>query len=1521
MKRIQTNDHVNPSRIIGVQFSIMSPEEIINNSTVEVVTKDANQGVGGLFDSKMGVLKQGTYCPTDGFTYLNCPGYFGHIVLARPVFFIQFIKDIVRVSKCVCCKCGKLLVNKQQYKHVANMTVNERWNFMGKVSTKKRCGEKMADGCGARQPTKVRIEGFATILATWKMGKGEPDETKELTPELLIKLFKQISDDDVNFMGLNSVWSRPENMICSVLPIAPPAVRPSVEQDGGSNRSEDDLTHIYMNIIKNNGMLTQKIRENAKAEVIQKHTQIIQYFVAMIANNKVSGASPFAQTSGRPLQCVRDRLDAKRGRIRANLMGKRVNFSARSVITGDPNVSISELGVPKKIAMNLTKPVRVNKRNRNFLTMLMQNGPDVYPGAKNVDCVGGDKINLRAVDRMSIRLSIGDVVHRHLMDGDAVLFNRQPSLHKMSMMCHIVRVMEHGNTFRFNVAVTAPYNADFDGDEMNLHVPQDIVAEIELRHLPAVIYQIISPSKNSSIIGIFQDNMLGSDQFTRPGITFTVAHAMKLLAMYPHVDTTKFEGKTRITSFEILSQITPPITLKIKTKRGDMVEIRNGTWIGGQLDKSCFDASTTGILQRICNDFGNQACVDFINDLQNIITEYMKTQSFSVGISDLIINSATKAQIAHSVVEGKENVLALTNKLRMGLFENNSAYSNAVEFETQVSNILAEARSKMEKIGKDSLSATNRFMQIVSCGAKGSQINISQMTTCLGQQSIEGKRAPNGFDNRTLPHFNKYDDSAPARGFVDSSYIQGLGPHEMFFHAMAGRIGLIDTAVKTSQTGYAQRRLVKSMEDIVVLYDGTARNHMGKIVQFAYGDDGFDSIKVETQPLPLVQMSVEDIYMKYDLVASDPAARLLDIFTQATKLRISRQRTETMQKCQEYIDRMIRWRDLVVANVFMHKDDTQVRLPVSFSHIIGNLHGNLELENRIVDITPLEAFELIEEYYQKITTYSSYVENNELFAVLYYYYLSPRDLLYDKRFNRNALVLLLETVFMRFKQAIVHPGEMVGVIAAQSVGEPTTQLTLNTFHNTGVASKANVTRGVPRIDEILRLTENPKNPSLTITPFAYDEQDPARTSNYASIIECTLLRDIVRTVQVIYDPNDATSIVSEDQLMLNQYREFQKQFGMVEQVDPDALSKWIIRLEFDPRTMLDKNITMDDVHFAVTSMYGSLWDVPDANTDDTGGDVKAKRGVNGVVHCVFSDFNDAKLIFRIRIGAFTGKSASVGANGLDISDEINYLKSAQDYMLSKIVLRGVSGISKVIPRKLKNMTVLTNGKHVQQDVWVLDTTGTNMLDVLGLPFIDYKRTLNNDIREVQDVLGIEAARQVVLNEFTEVMEFSSVYINYHHLSLLTDRMSYSKDMVAVFRNGINMDNTGPIAKATFEMHTEMFLNAAKHGELDTMRGVSANVMCGQHGHYGTHAFQVHVDLQEFEKKNAMNITDDMPADGVNVYDVDNIIEKMFDEVTNHRREAIDDKCSIDNVIIPNYLSTATTVTEKGACLDDGYDMF
>jgi DNA-directed RNA polymerase beta' subunit len=1960
-----TDTSMKSSRIIGLQFSLLSPDEIRKGSVANIVSRDTYVNnkpvIGGLFDPRMGVLEPGLICPTDGHNYMKTPGYFGHIELARPVFYIQYLNTILKILRCVCIKCSKLLISKNKHKHILEkMDARHRWLYVFPIASKiSRCGDDTCDGCGCKQPKKIMKEGLATIIAEWSNVDNIADDegnikdklTMKLTPEIVLKIFRRISDEDVSFMGFSPTFSRPDWMVCQVLAVPPPSIRPSVKHDA-QQRSEDDISHIIVNIIKANNTLSDKLKQNATSKVIDDWTTVLQYYCATMIDNRIPGVASVAQRSGRALKSIKERLVGKTGRVRGNLMGKRVDFSARSVITPDPNISIGQLGVPKKVAMNITYPVTVNKRNKQFLTTLILNGPDKYPGAKILERASGDSISLRYTDRESIELMDGDVVHRHLMDGDAVLFNRQPTLHRMSMMSHFVKVLHTGSTFRLNVAVTKPYNADFDGDEMNLHGPQDDESSAELRLLAAVRRQIISPASNKSIIGIFQDSLLGSFRLTRPDIKFDSRTAMNLLMSVKNVNPKLLKNPNKeISSFELLSQIIPPMSAHFKNgqnsdDKNNIIDITSGKYSKGQLDKSAL-GSGKGLIQNIFNDFGYQSASDFIDNLQNIVTDYMKLSSYSVGISDLISNNITNKRIADSIVAKKKIVSDLINDTHIGTFENNTGKTNEMEFESRVNAQLTAALNEAGKIGRNSLSKDNRFVIMVGSGSKGSNLNIAQMISCLGQQNVDGKRIPYGFENRTLPHYKKFDDSPEARGFVESSFIQGLTPEELFFHAMGGRVGLIDTAVKTSQTGYIQRRLIKSLEDLKMCYDGTVRNNKNKIIQFSYGDDNIDPTKVENQKMPLPEMTIEDIYSHFQIPNDESSDDVSTVnYTKAALKRMKGQKQELITETQGIIDYMLEARENLVKHVFNYSDNTTIHIPVNFRRIITNIAEQLKYQkNSMVNITPLETYNLLKDNFATLETLG-FGSPSKLFEIAYYYYLSPKQLLSIHRFNRKGLEVLCAKINSVYKNALCNPGEMVGLVAAQSIGEPTTQMsqnkdamkkiikvskdgsithtsvkigdlcddfihkypeytfptghpdsvetlldklddeyyivgvnenektswsrishfsrhpvngdmmtvrtrsgrkvsttlshshlirkdqkvkpirgsdlmlgmripvckeidntfvsksvtvgddtfvldalfgwfigaylaegncngnkiqitnisehfirkttefasklsciattvhrkkgekqfgdssttsfthkefakflvsecgdnsftkkvpdfmfvapleckgamiqgymdgdgnincdknhheiracsrskqlmkdmglmfnyfgifttfrenerqekplyhiaisnayvrqykehigstlkidkleelynyatrdnshslsndidkieglgdiiakcgktlklpgqsrdygswknkasigrrtlqkyintfmdaigeqpileeemrilhqaansniiwdeiveidiytpdqreyvydftvpanqtfmedngvivhnTLNTFHFAGVASKSNVTRGVPRIEEILSLSENPKQPSTTIYLKEEESTDNVRAQEIKYTLEYTSLRDITTSVSICFDPDDLQTLINEDKPLMEEYSQFSSLISECvgasdfNEEEDDTKSKWIIRFELDREAMLDKNINMDDVHFAIQHSH------------------------KDEISCIYSDFNADKLVLRVRLDKSLINSKK---KSLDQSDEIYKLKNLQLNLLDNIILRGIKKIPKVLLRKSVNQLKMVDGNYEKEDIWVLDTVGTNFHDILTLKNIMADKTYSNDIQEVYRTLGIEAARQCVFNELEEAFEDAS-YINYHHLSILCDRICATKKMVSVFRHGINNDDIGPIAKASFEETPEMFLRAARHAELDLMTGVSANVMCGQEGYFGTGFFQVMLDINEMAKLGTKDLEDEVDID-------DMLIDKEKGT------------CSVDNITIGGN-TTLINGVDTGK-VDDEYD--
>ncbi len=1413
---------VNDAKILGIQFSILSPDEIRKASVVHVTNRDTyinNKPIpNGLFDSRMGTIEPGIVCPTDGLDHIQCPGYFGHIELARPVFYIQYLDTVISVIKMVCIKCSKILVDKQKHQYLLNVSNEKRWKKVQELcSGIKRCGENDY-GCGCIQPVKYKKEGIATVIAEWakmKNVEGDAPANMKIPPEMFIKILSKISDEDVTFMGLSPVWSHPAWMICSVLPVPPPAVRPSVKQDS-SQRSEDDISHLIVQIIKTNNSLQEKMKIHniSTGQLDDLHT-LLQYYIASMINNKIPNAKPAQQRSGRPFKSIEDRLGSKTGRMRGNLMGKRVDFSARSVITPDPNLSIRELGVPLKIAKNMTKPVVVNERNIHALTELVLNGPDNYPGAKLIEQKNSVFKSLKYSNRSLIKLEIGDIVHRHMLDGDVILFNRQPTLHRMSMMGHIVRIMYKGDTFRMNVGDTKPYNADFDGDEMNLHMPQSLETETELRHLAAVPYQIVSPASSSPIIGIFQDSLIGAYLFTQQKQEFPPLHAMTLMNKCNFIDPTVFTQK-QVSNYEMLSMIIPSMTLS------GGVTIQNGKYTKGQLNKSIIGGNSNGLIHRIYNDFGHVSTTNFIDNLQYIVNEFMKTNSFSVGISDLYLPTHdgrdVKNAIKSKITDYYQEVNELIQSTHLNEFKNDTGRPNNEEFEYRVNSILSKANNDATKIGRDALDKTNRFKRMVDSGSKGSDVNISQMVACLGPQQIDGKRIEYGFDDRTLPHFSKYDDTPISRGFVSSSFIEGLSPFEFWFHAQGGRMGLIDTAVKTSTTGYIQRRLVKLLEDGITYYDGTVRNSKNKIIQFKYGDDNIDPTKVETQTIQLCAFKQEQIYAHFHSDFEEFAS----IFNTETFKRYQQQQSECKQFSLNRIEYMINIRDTIIKNVFNYISEKtyKILIPVHFAHIIQNIKHQVNASvDTVIDITPLEIYELTESYYKKLESLGPYAPT-VLFKILFDFNLSPKELILVHHLNKASIIILLENIILHYKQALINPGENVGIIAAQSCGEPTTQMTLNTFHFAGVASKTNVTLGVPRIEEILSLSTTIKQPSDTIYLKEFEQSDLNRAKSIINKIEHTKLVDVTYSASIIFEKN------SKDSKLIKQCMDIDAILdGCTTQTEKQYTvdSNWVIRLVLDKELMFNKKITMDDINFALKQQYPRD------------------------IECIYTDYNEDELIVRIQLINKINKK-----NVFHDMDDMYRLKSMQEHILNNTILRGIKNIQKINFREIKNVIVKEHGNYTilndekaddKQKIYVLDTMGSNLIDILGLDYIDSTKTYSNDIREMYNVLGIEAARESILNEFKYVISASGgSTINDHHLSLLCDKMTYNSKLIAVSRHGINNDDIGPIAKASFEETSDMLLKAATFAEFDPATGVSCNVMLGQPGTYGTNAFDILTDL-------------------------------------------------------------------------------
>ena len=1112
------------AEIKGIQFCILSEHDIRRRSVVEVTENQTFMGnepvQNGLFDLRMGVVDGSRVCATCEQLNTFCPGHFGHITLARPVFYVQFFDVVRKLMKCVCFRCSRILVDLEgpEARRILNKKISrqKRWDAMAKLCSKvKSCGADTVDGCGAKVPDKVMKTEDMRLKLVWKdADKGGASSNGAgheivVNAEDVLRVLRRVSDLDCEALGFSAEHNRPERMICTVLPVPPPAVRPSVRHETGQ-RQEDDLTHKLSDIIKRNKIIKDcKERGTSTYHTIETmHAPLLQYHVATLIDNSIPTMFQAKDRAGRAFRTLTERLKHKDGRIRGNLMGKRVDFSARTVITPDPNISIDELGVPLKIAMNLTFPAIVGPNTRAELQRLVLSGPDVYPGAKQVRKAAESNRTIRLrghPDPASIVLEDGDVVERHLLNGDWVLFNRQPSLHKMSMMAHRVRVMSY-NTFRLNVMACSSYNADFDGDEMNMHVPQSLQTQYELRELAAVPLHILSPRYSRPIIGPVQDVALGVFRITQPGVSvsqrqlYNLSCGNQLLGGFVTTQAGRNNAAlsgNRWTGREVLSTVLPPTaSLHMKTEDdaskfvADIHDIRvvDGIIKSGVLSEKAFSKASVGLVHSTYNTLGPDAVIAMLNSTQKLICDWLVLSGFSVGVADMVIKRDTVDKKNVKIAEAKREVLEMLRKVHAGTFENNSTKNDADMLEEKIGGILGKVATDAYKMCRDGFDiGNNRLLNMIESGSKGKTVNFQQMTACLGPQSIEGRRVIDGFNGRTLPHFTKYDDGPEARGFVEHSFIEGLTPHEFFFHSMAGRIGLIDTAVRTSETGYLQRRLVKAMEDCKIAHDLTVRNANNFIIQFLYGEDGMDAIKLEYHDMKHV-LGREPADLRNDFLLTDPEADLKSFVTPEVLEKMKKDEGAYQTRCAGHFKKILEDRRKVIVGLYKGlQENLPIVYPVNVSRIVeqtASLHAKQIVSassassGPLSDLDPLTILDRIKELStQLVVGRAASVEGVKWMPMLLRVFLSPKQIIRKHRLNRAAFERVVAEIRKTFYDSVAHPGEMVGIVGAQSLGEPSTQLSSLRSSRMIVSSSESVFDGPigDFIDELMN-----KNPDRVV---------------------------------------------------------------------------------------------------------------------------------------------------------------------------------------------------------------------------------------------------------------------------------------------------------------------------------------------------------------------------------------------------------------------------------------------------------
>nr|AOE43186.1 RNA polymerase III largest subunit [Cavenderia deminutiva] len=1130
----------------------MSPDDMIRLSHVNIINRDLfnsehrTPAAFGCLDSKLGTSEKNMPCQTCGLSIVDCVGHFGYIELQLPVFHIGYFKNITNILQMICKNCSSILLDEDKKQTMLKKMRNKKLDVLQRRALfKKLYGEcrkkRSCPRCGEINGIVRKVSALKLVHEKYK-GKNEDAQRdfalqfeeaikynpemkvhvkkaqEDMNPLVVLNLFRRISYQDTELLDMDPQAGRPERLILTHLLVPPVAIRPSVPMDGGSGSNEDDLTMKLSEILHINEHIHSNV-DKVEMSAIMEDWDYLQASCAIYINSELPGL-PLQMKPQKPIRGLSQRLKGKTGRFRGNLSGKRVDFSGRTVISPDPNLNIDEVAVPQLIALVMTYPERVTDYNLSRLQQYVINGPDRHPGANYIIQSDGEKKWLKFGNRekFAAELKIGDIVERHIIDGDVMLFNRQPSLHKLSIMAHKARVMPW-RTLRFNECVCTPYNADFDGDEMNIHLPQTEEARAEALILMGVTNNLITPRNGEPLVAATQDFLTSSYLISRRDAFYDrarfanmcthFADANEHIDMPPPTILKPIELWTGKQLFEVLLRpsIKSHVMVNFETKsrtyeknlymcpRDGYVYFRNSELMCGSIDKAIIGGGNKNSLFHVLmRDFTPAIAANCMTRLAKLCARFLGDHGFSIGIPDVKPSPDLNAKKDALVAKGHAKCQEFLDDYKSGKLTAQSGCTIEQTFEAKMNAVLSGIRDECGKLCVNELPHYNSPLIMALCGSKGSNINIAQMIACVGQQIVNGTRIPYGFTNRTTPHFPVGDKEPPAKGFVANSFYTGMIPTEFFFHTMGGREGLVDTAVKTAETGYMQRRLMKALEDLSTHYDYTVRDSTGGIVQFIYGDDSLDPAGMEAKERPVdfarAMMSVKAKHA----CRNEKSLRPYQIRDYTEHVLSS----EKFSQCSDLFKEEIKTFFYGKAGQEGYMQEL-IKLRKSFG--LEPMEYEYEDTETISTSAPLD-IDMDDDDEQS----KPKAKKNDTKAM-------ETTLDQIHRITTTQMDLFLDICLDKYNRAKIEPGTAVGAVGAQSIGEPGTQMTLKTFHFAGVASM-NVTLGVPRIKEIINAAKTISTPIITANLNCSDDVRSARI--VSGRIEKTTLGQVAVYIKEVF---------------------------------------------------------------------------------------------------------------------------------------------------------------------------------------------------------------------------------------------------------------------------------------------------------------------------------------------------------------------------------------------------------------------
>ena len=1422
-------------KIKNVQYGILSENEIRNRSNVEVsettINKCGNIFKNGVNDNKMGTNLQSVLCATCASDSTKCQGHTGHVKLTFPCINVEFIGLLHKVLTCVCFHCSALLLPRNHPKYYTIKKIKNKKSRLKEVfnicSRNRQCasfGKKKVDSgiddtltyCGGHQPHYKKGD----ILITAKFQNVDKCSVHQFTINKMTHILRYISKENIEMLGMDYEHAHPQSMIWKSFLVPPVQTRPSNAYRITSTSNENELTMSIRNIVKCNNQCKQiKLKDiNLTDNNIQnKQFELyvnLQRSIAAYQDNKFSTNIDYSGVGDANVRKgIRDRFTgkkAKKGRMRHTIFGKRQNYSARTVITPCCDMNIDDVGVPKWICMKLTYPERVTIYNIHHLTKSVRNGPKTHPGANFVlDSESDRLISLGHIDCNSIVLKLGDIVNRHLINGDLVLFNRQPSLHKMSMMAHKVKVMS-GNSFRLHMAVTKAYNADFDGDEMNIEVLMDEMTKAEALELVSVKKNMVKDA--FPIICFQQHAVISAYLLTHPKCIIEQHKGWQLLNSnsFVKIDTIhqasiQIKDRMYFSGIELFSLCIPEGVF-INTKSLHVVD---GVIKRGRMNKKTLNNE---LLYTIWQDLGSEIASNFISGMQIFLDNFISTHGVSIGIDDCIINHGDVA--TETINTANDYISSYTSHSPSNTFRNSE------KIESNICLVLDKTRDKignkiLEDLEKNDSMINNGLYNIVKSGAKGNETNIIQIAGMVGQQMDHNSMRLS--DSTT--HFNNVNNnSAHKHGMVFNSFMSGLTPVEYFHHLTGSRVGLVDTAVKTSDTGYSQRKVAKAMEDYVVGVDLTVRDSECQIVQYVYGSDGFDSSNIEYNDLRIVHITKSEIISTY--VWSNSELKL-DVYAQK---RMLLQQEETSICEQLELKQLCSIRDTLLYNVNVSFDVNCVA-PFKFSRLIDITKFHFKKDIGL-NVTPLEVYKTIRSFWDNISKKIS-IQLSLKFKCLFFDWCSVHTLLIEHKFRKHHLSHFLCNVYKYLSKKSITPYESVGIIASQHCVEPLTQMTLNRFHKSGQFS--HLVNGVSRMKEIINGKKVINAPSMRIVLKSFEP-----LKEFGEELIALYVREFVEKWSV----SVPLEYIDRNDIFLNSWKHENSTFvngikrhtlfihvdrckGLQYNISPRLICKHIIK------SCNIKKLGNSDYMMSYSNVYSKNW-------------------------WICMNIYEGSNLWKLMECKIT-KQQSCKPN----DDYI--LLYIYEFITYNVLIRGLSGVDDFYIDTCREYKLIANvPKKVMTNV--IQTKGSNLIDMLCLYSEDIrvKSVISNDIMEVERVLGIDAAMFAIEHEWKSVMSINDAHVGVRHIKLISEAMCRRGIVCPMNYEGICKEDISTIKKASFEKVMESFISGAFQGSKNNTRTCSDSICWNSKLYAGTGRVVTFSEKIEIPKeiffKNVKNIS-------------------------------------------------------------------